>query len=343
MQTNTIKEIIPLKKRTIILLDGREITVPLYKNFKINNHDGLSFLLHFNIFNDNNILHRALSNLVIDMLSIHSITYTATTTRALKKWFECDVCLATTLGLDCLDSLTKVNISYIPFITPLLRKLSKNFKNLVSNDLADFLENSEKWEERKPAYFKLIANDPEKGAFTLQELENIHSSLNIAFSNMELNLFDYTLAWFFLATGVRPVQISRLKNKDIDIINKDVMIKVPLAKGEGTIEQGYFLRKAPTVLAECLIEYIRTVQNSDKDSSLFDLTPNQITMKIKSIFNKLDTYSSRLESKIPVNAYRFRYTLATRALANGASDQEVARLLTHRSLACIKYYRASMP
>ena len=57
----------------------------------------------------------------------------------------------------------------------------------------------------------------------------------------------------------------------------------------------------------------------------------------------MDTYSSRLEGKIPVNAYRFRYTLATRALSHGASDHEVARLLTHRSLSCIQYYRASLP
>ncbi|WP_286414629.1 hypothetical protein [Acinetobacter indicus] len=30
-------------------------------------------------------------------------------------------------------------------------------------------------------------------------------------------------------------------------------------------------------------------------------------------------------------------------MANGASDHEVARLLTHRSLSCIRYYRASLP
>lgn len=344
MQNNiTIKEITPLTVRTIVLLDGRRITVPIYKKFNINNHDGISFLFHLNIFNNNNILHRSLANLVIDMLSIHSITYTATTSRALKKWFETEVHLATSLGLECIDSLNEVNANYQPFLIPLLRKLSKNFKDLISNDLADFLENSQKWEERKPAYFKLIANDPEKGAFTSQELDNIHSNLNYSFSNATLNLFDYTLAYFVIATGIRPVQISRLKIKDLQIINNNVMLKIPLAKGEGIIEQGYFLRKAPTILADCLIKYLKTVQNSDKNSSLFELNPNEVSKKIQSIFNQLDTYSSRLESKIPVNAYRFRYTLATRALASGASDQEVARLLTHRSLSCIRYYRASMP
>ena len=343
MQKNIIQEMTQITERTIILLDGRQVTVPLFRNFKVDNHDDQSFLLHLNIFESSNILHRALANLVIDMLSIHSIIYTATTTRALKKWFESNIYFATSLGIESIDSLNEVNISYQPFLMPLLRKLCKNYKNLVSDDLADFLENSEKWEERKPAYFKLIANDPEKGAFTLQELDSIHSSLNFAFSNMTLNLADYTLVWFFIATGVRPVQISRLKIKDIDIINKGAMIKVPLAKGEGIIEQGYFLRKAPTVLADCLIKYINTIPNNNENASLFKLNPTEISKKIKYIFNQLDTYSSRLEKQIPVTAYRFRYTLATRALANGASDQEIARLLTHRSLSCISYYRASMP
>lgn len=239
--------------------------------------------------------------------------------------------------------LNLIQTPYLAFITPVLRHLSKYYPHFIEAEFKDFLDNPCRWEGRKPAYFKLIANDPEKGAFTSQELESIHSSLNLSFSNATLSLFDYTLAWFFIATGIRPVQISRLKIKDIQIINNDVMLKIPLAKGEGIIEQGYFLRKAPTILADCLIKYLKTAPNSDKNSSLFELNPNQVSRKIQSIFEQLDTYSSRLESKIPVNAYRFRYTLATRALASGASDQEVARLLTHRSLSCIRYYRASIP
>ena len=88
MQKNIIQEMTQITERTIILLDGRQVTVPLFRNFKVDNHDDQSFLLHLNIFESNNILHRALANLVIDMLSIHSMIYTATTTRALKKWFE---------------------------------------------------------------------------------------------------------------------------------------------------------------------------------------------------------------------------------------------------------------
>lgn len=323
MQSTIIEEIDSITERTIVLLDGRQITVPLYRNFKLVNHDGIIYLLNFGIFDNKNPLHRALSNLVIDILIVHSISYTSTVLLALKKWFESKVSLDTSLGIECIDSLNNINISYLPFLIPLLRKLALNFRSLVSKDLIDFLENVDRWEERKPAYFRLIANDPEKGAFTLEELESLHSNLNIAFSNNDLSLSDYTLAWFFLATGVRPVQISRLKLKDVQIINKEVMINIPLVKGLGRVEQGYFLRKAPTILADCLIKYIEKNSNLDRDSPLFELNPDEVGKRIKKIFQNFDTYSSRLEGKIPVNAYRFRYTLATRALANGASDQEV--------------------
>lgn len=72
MQNNLIEKENPITKRTVVLLDGRRVTIPLYQNFKIDNHDDLSFTLHLDIFNNNNPLHTALSNLVIDMLSVHS-------------------------------------------------------------------------------------------------------------------------------------------------------------------------------------------------------------------------------------------------------------------------------
>jgi integrase len=344
MQSNIIKEIDPPTERTIVLLDGRQMTVPLFSAFKLVNHDQIKINLNFNIFSSKSELNTTLSNIIIDLLSTHSIKYVSTILCAFEDWKKFENSLNHgILGISSLQSLQLVKASYPQFITPILRHLSKHYPHLIEADLKDFLENPSRWEERKPTYFKLIANDPEKGAFTSQELESIHSSLNLAFSKGIVNLFDYTLAWFLIATGARPVQLSRLQHKDIQVIDKEVVIKMPLAKGVGIIEQGYFLRKAPTILADCIIKYKEKYPSTDERFNFFDLNPAQISNKTKEIFKNLSTYSSRLETKIPVNAYRFRYTLATRALANGASDQEVARLLTHRSLSCIRYYRASMP
>ncbi|RZG95357.1 site-specific integrase [Acinetobacter pittii] len=345
MKSQKVDELNIITERLIVLLDGRQVNVPLFSTFGIKNRDQIKIKLNFGIFSKKFKLHVALSNIILDLLSTHSIQYVATILLAFENWMSCeDNINHEILSISTLSSLQLIKQSYIAFITPILRRLSIYYPNLIEEEFKDFLENPNKWEERKPAYFKLITNDPEKGAFTLQELDSIHSSLNFAFSNKSLSLFDYTLTWFLIATGARPVQLSRLKYEDIQVINKDVMIKMPLAKGEGIVEQGYFLRKAPTILADCIIKYIESYPPPvDKQVNFFKLNPTQISNKTKQIFENLSTYSSRLEAKIPVNAYRFRYTLATRALASGASDQEVARLLTHRSLSCIHYYRASMP
>lgn len=344
MHSNIIEEFTSNKERTIVLLDGRQITRSLFSTFHLVNHDQMKIKLNFNIFSDKSVIHITLSNIIFDLLATHSIKYVSTILLAFEDWINHENGLKhEVLGSSSLQSLQLIKDCYPQFITPILRKLSKYYPHLLEDDFKDFLDNPNKWEERNPAYFKLIANDPEKGAFTSQELDNIHSNLNLAFSNRILSLFDYTLAWFLIATGARPVQLSRLQHEDIQVIGKEVMIKMPLAKGLGIIKQGYFLRKAPTILADCIIKYKEKYPSTDERLNFFDLNPSQISNKVKQIFENLPTYSSRLESRIPINAYRFRYTLATRALANGASDQEIARLLTHRSLNCIRYYRASMP
>lgn len=344
MQNNLIEKENPITERTIVLLDGRKVTIPLFSSFSLKNHDNLKIKLNFNIFNKDSKLHYALSNTIIDLLSTHSIKYISTILYAFEEWINLEgKANQNKLEITSLQTLQIITPYYSTFITPILRRLSKQYPHLIDDEFKDFLENMIKWEERNPAYFKLIVNDPEKGALTLQELENLHSALNLGFSQNLIDLKNYTLIWFMIATGARPVQISRLKYKHIQSINKEVMIKMPLAKGEGIIEQGYFLRKSPTILADCINEYLNEYPSSDEDLSFFGLNPAQITHITKNIFEKLNTYSSRLEDKIPITAYRFRYTLATRAIASGASDQEVARLLTHRSLSCISFYRASMP
>ncbi len=344
MQSNLSEDLNLITERTVILLDGRQINAKLFSTYEVVNHDQLKIKLNFGTFSEKSKVHHALSNIIVDLLSTHSIRYVSTILYAFEDWINIENnANPEILEFSSLQSLQMVNTSYPAFITPILRRLSKYYPNLIDTEFKDFLENTIKWEERNPAYFKLIVNDPEKGAFTLQELESIHSEFNLAFSKNTISLKDYTLGWFMIATGARPVQLSRLKFEDIQVIDNDVMIKMPLAKGEGIIEQGYFLRKAPTILADCIIKYLEQYTSSDEKSNFFKLNPNQISYKAIQIFENLNTYSSRLEEKIPVTAYRFRYTLATRALASGASDQEVARLLTHRSLNCIRYYRASMP
>lgn len=265
-----------LKK--VILLDGREISIDLFSILKLRNHDDVLYNLHFEIFLPTSALHFALANTIASQLSTHSISYVNNILLAFKSWFDLEHSpIKEELKIYHLNTLQKVNPNYLTCIFPTLNKVAKIYPELFEKDFIDFLRNPIQWEQRQPSYFKLIANDPEQGALTNQELSSIHLALNSSFSQNKLTLFDFTLCWFFIATGVRPVQVSRLKIRDIQIINQDVIIKMPLAKAQGVIDQGFMLRKAPSILADCLIKFLNTRKNKSPDDSVFELNPHEIT------------------------------------------------------------------
>lgn len=292
---------------------------------------------------------------ISDLLATHSTSYASAINFAIKKWFEESADLRNEIELKQLESLlsntSKVPRVYLDFIIPALRHWKNQRLPGLSEDLINWLEDGHKLEESgNGAYFALITNDPERGALTIQELLNLHGALNRAYSNNLIGQGDFTLSWLFIGTGVRSIQIARMRKGDVRIDKEspegnEVTLMVPLAKGEGIANQGKWARRAPSVLAECLVNYLALpeMENRSDNDRLFDGSPQEIGNRLSKIFDKLDTWSDRLEGPIPINPYRFRYTLATRAIAQGASDYEVARLLTHRKTTCIQSYRASMP
>lgn len=334
---------------TLVLLDGRVVTVKIGESFQLYNSDGESMRLHFDIFNESRTFHQALFKVICGTLSTHSLKYNVTITVALRHWFAVENCKQEDIiQIEHVGLIAKIPPHYIPFIIPALRRIKDQRLDGMSVEVIDFLSDNYKWEERgNGAYYTLITNDPISGALTDQELSSIHSELNYAYSNGSISQEAFTLAWFFIGTGVRPVQAARMLNSDVQITNgaegKEVTLRIPLAKGEGGGTPEYWLRRAPTVLAECLIEYLDKREEKSSDAKLFRGAPHVIGDRLTETLRPLNTYSNRLEQRIPVTPYRFRYTLATRALAHGASDFEVARLLTHRSTSCIQFYRASMP
>lgn len=336
--------------KKIILLDGRTINATIGIRIDIHDRDGNSRPIHLDQLNTSNPLHISIFDCITMTLSTHSLSYNNTISRALKSWLSLEEMKhCTNVDLKALGLILEIQPSYRAFLIPLLRRIKQHNLPGLSEECADFLENDQKWEQKGGgAYFTLITNDPEKGALTNQELHNIHIALNEAYANKYLSLFVFTLCWFFIGTGVRPVQVCRMKRSDVIIHDKtgmEVTLKIPLAKGQGVITEEYWIRKAPTVLAECLLIYLDMYGNIKNafDEPLFRGTPTYLSHLVTDTLAGLPTYSERLEGPIHITPYRFRYTMATRALAQGASDAEVARLLTHRSTSCIKFYRASMP
>lgn len=338
----------PLKKE-IRLLDGRVEEFRL-NDWTIADMDRSTYYsVKFGWLNPALELHLKLFQVITNLFSTHSLSYASMVSRAFSYWHNAQP-LPEALDLKHIETLFLISPHYHAFILPTLRRINLSGENVLSHDTSAWLSNDYDLEDSKNGqYVALITNDPERGALTDQELHNLHSALNYGYEKRILNQEQYTLAWMVMGTGLRPSQIAKMKRSDI-LINKgpegnELTLRVPLIKGEKSSRTDFWLRRAPTVLSECLEKFLLTTQAIDSDSYLFlsELKHRNISNKIKVIFEKLDTWSDRLEGPIPVTPYRFRYTLATRALRQGASDYEVARLLTHRSTSCIQYYRASMP
>ncbi len=335
----------------VILLDGRIIEISIGMLHNINDKDGNQHILKLDTLEGGNALHESIYTCIKITLSTHSITYNRTILYAVKSWLELSEMQSQShINITEINLLNNIPTDYRAFIIPLLRRISALDLPGLSETVIDFLKHSHRWEEKgNGAYYGLITNDPERGALTEQEIHNIHNQLHRAFSSSAITLTDYTLCWFFIGTGVRPSQAKRMRKGDVIIHSKEgmeVTLKVPLAKGEMTAAMEHWSRRAPTVLAECLINFLESppVKAKSDGDSLFEAeSSGALGSRLSYLIRRLNTYSERLGTKIPITPYRFRYTLATRALAQGASDYEVARLLTHRSTSCIQYYRASMP
>lgn len=333
------------------LLDGRVVEVSA-SNFQLRHLDSnKSIRIPFGWFDETKELHRSLFRVITNIFSTHSLDYAHTTSRAFSRWNDF-LPLPCQLSLKDLESINEMPPTYANFLIPTLRKISEANLPGMSDDVVNWLASGHNFEEKDDGpYFALMTNDPQRGALTDQELHNIHTALNMARERLQIDQEAYTLAWMFMGTGLRPIQVARMKVSDVLVRKgpegKEVTLKVSLAKGEKSSKSEYWLRRAPTVLAECLLFYLDICNKSKNNTNEYLFLAHQkdrnLGAYVKQIFTSLETWSDRLETQIPINAYRFRYTLATRALRQGASDYEVARLLTHRSTSCIQYYRASMP
>ena len=336
-------------RRSVVLLDGRACEIKLSQKFKLSDYQG-DHLFDFTWLEPNMLWGKLLLTALLRLLSTHSLRYACLSCYYSKRLFE-------EHGFDQNSPLTLEQISQFPqllpinywqVIQPLLKKIAElDTEGAIEGDLAAFLEQPQKWETKgKGAYFALCVNDPENGAFTEQELLSIHNGVNKAFEEGKISLHNYTLIWMLIGTGVRPVQLAKMTVSDVKVYDgpegKEITLYVPLAKGQKAVVTEKWQRRCPSVVAEVLLAYLNSTSRSS-DMALFADQSVKITNILRSAFEKIETFSERTEGPIHVTSYRFRYTLGTRAIAQGASDFEVARLLTHRTTWCVQYYRASLP
>lgn len=344
-----------ISQRTHIRLhDGRELKFDPYYSVIIRNDRG-DYKFDFSRLSYNHEWEKSARGAVISLLETHSVDYAYNCWQNFLRFAD-DLARRAggeleTLRIEHLaDYPLNRPISTWPFVSAVLTKILALRLPGVEESVEKFLSQPEKWEQKgNGSYFALIANDPRRGALTEQELRSVYTGLNSAYAEGRIETAQWALCYFLIATGLRPIQIARMRMEDVIFTDgpegKEYTLSVTIAKTREAVKKTRWKRKCPTQLAEVLAEYLATPEIAGRaaGASLFFPQSAEVSSHLNGIFAELEAYSERLGEPIPLFPYRFRYTLGTRAIALGARDEEVARLLTHTSLHCVRYYRAAMP
>lgn len=203
--------------------------------------------------------------------------------------------------------------------------------------------------------------DPEAGAFNDSELLSIQSALNNAYTDGDIDLPTYAMAWLFLAYGARPIQIAALKEKDL-VVSTDAngarfyALRIPRAKTQGgrtrdTFKIRYCSKQVGRLL-ELLIETNRTLKaapeiadgewplficdsKGDLPCLLHHMSSYQVGRQLKKALGRI--------TGLKANAKRFRITLAQRAVDDGKDKYTVAELLDHSDTQNVDVYFEASP
>jgi integrase len=246
------------------------------------------------------------------------------------------------------------------------------YDGLSFEDAAEYLE-AQNYSIKSNAYLMLFTMDQDYGPFTREELRVLNDSV----SNEDLPLHIRTLLAICLNHGLRTIQLALLKHEDFVKDEKtDVKyLKVPRVK-QGAVrrrmEFKYRLLDDRTAnLIQQLIQmnekhlpadikscdcplFLRLQAFADCDSrygtNVSKLRLYQGEKKsfayhrgptLACLLNYYSQYiplSPRTGREFNLHPYRFRYTLGTNAVLNGFTEEEVADLLDHSSVLCVKHY-----
>lgn len=211
----------------------------------------------------------------------------------------------------------------------------------------------------------VLTHNPHLGPLSDVELEGLVAALDRSFSIGELSLEDFVLTWLFLATGRRNLQLCALKLKDFAVEasndgTKFYWLNVPRAKQRGIGIRASFRRfkLSPHVgeLVEIFVAWRRTndLHRVADDAPFFrgagagpgldgHMAASALGRKLSTIVSRLKVFSPRTKGLLHVNPRRLRYTLGTRAAAEGANEFEIAELLDQSTSETARIYVKASP
>lgn len=223
----------------------------------------------------------------------------------------------------------------------------------------------------KNNYITLFTLDEEMGPFTREELR----VLNAALKSEKIVTTDRLILSLCINFGLRPIQISLLKKKDFvdDEVTGVKYLNIPRVKQSTVFRREQFTKRAVDDELACLLREVisfndsaysdfdvsnepliyrkfggvaenfynlkhqESWNDSGKDDFAHHVRPSSITARISAISQHVPL-SPRTGKPFNLFPYRFRYTVGTNAVVGGMCEEEVAELLDHSSILCVKHY-----
>lgn len=212
------------------------------------------------------------------------------------------------------------------------------------------------------------SKDPTKGPLDAQEVASLTSALRSARVNRSIPIEEQAIVWLALTTGSNAGQYASLREEDLreEKIGDQVaayILRIPRHKKGHVQHRAEFRERRLTpfvgqVIAELIAQNQAAYPVNEDDHAARPLfraktlafdhnhalaewawhtTRGQITNLLKRSVLHLGVLS-RTGNPLCVSFRRFRYTLATRAIDNGASAYEVADVLDHSDLQNVGVY-----
>lgn len=179
-----------------------------------------------------------------------------------------------------------------------------------------------------------VSREPKKDALTVEQITDILSGINTATVQ---GLRDYAIIVTAITCGLRTIEISRLKIKDIRQSGNNLVLDVQ-GKGRDDTEPV----KLPLKTYKAILNYLATREDADENQPLFtscsnknngaELTTRSVSRIIKNAFINSGYNTDHL------TAHSCRHTAVTLALLNNEDIQAVKDFARHKNITTTLIY-----
>ena len=200
-------------------------------------------------------------------------------------------------------------------------------------------------------YFKFLlkVGDIDSNPLSKHKVLKTSEKLQVPFSEIEMKevfqrlqeetdfvgLRNRLIIELFYATGIRRIEMVNLKLKDIDSGNGNLKVL-------GKRNKERILPLLPSV-QQTIQMYLSVRKELDfiKDEKHLLLTKKGVKIYENLVYRIINSYFSRVSSKVKTSPHILRHSFATHLLNQGANLNAVKELLGHSSLAATQHYTSN--